>query len=183
VNIPGTLHGISHQGELLYTVGFHGGSTNWNDGAEALDASAYDGVSAHLVDSLSLSNASPHPILVSGTNIFLGRSPASAAANPAAPTLETWTLSSAGHFNQLGSVTMPGAATALVSFPGLLAAQWGGNLAMVFDDADPAALRLVGEGPTNGCAPFNLQHADAARARELWLPRDAYGVAGIKLSP
>jgi hypothetical protein len=183
VNIPGTLQGISHNGELLYTVGFHRTSTNWHEGAEALDANAYDGVSAYLVDSLSLSNLSPHPILVSGTNIFLGRAPASVTTNLLSPTLETWTLSGTGNFTKLGSVTLPGAASDLMSFPGLLAAQLDGDRVVVFDDSDPAALRLVGAGPTTGCLDFNLRHADAASARDLWLPLNAYGVTRIKLSP
>lgn len=183
VNIPGTLQGISHHGELLYTVGFHRASTNWNDGMEALDASAYDGVAAYLVDSLSLSNVSPHPILVSGTNIFLGRAQAFSTTNLVSPTFETWTLSSGGDFTKLGSVTLAGAASDLVSFPGLLAAQLHGNRMVVFDDANPAALRLVGEGPATGCLPFDLRHADAASDRKLWLPLNDYGVTVIKLLP
>src|SRR6185295_158203 len=53
VNIPGTLAGLSHGGAVLYTTGTHwttNAETAWN---EYLDASAYDGVSAHLVDSLA----------------------------------------------------------------------------------------------------------------------------------
>jgi len=183
VNIPGTLQGISHHGELLYTVSFHSTSTNGNEGAEAFDASAYDGVSAYLVDSLSLSNVSLHPVRVSGTNIFLGRAPTYATTNQVSPTLETWTLSSVGDFTQLGSVTLAGTATDLVSFPGLLAAQLTGNRVLVFDESDPTALRLVGDGPTTGCLQFDLHHGDATRARELWLPLNDYGLTGIKLSP
>lgn len=70
-----------------------------------------------------------------------------------------------------------------MSFPGLLAAQLDGNRVVVFDDSDPAALRLVGEGPTTGCLDFNLRHADATSARDLWLPLNAYGVTRITLSP
>jgi hypothetical protein len=83
----------------------------------------------------------------------------------------------------LGSVTLAGTASDLVSLPGLLAAQLQGNRVVVFDAANPTALRLVGEGPTTGCLPFDLRHADAAPARELWLPLNDYGVTGIKLSP
>src|SRR5439155_8235965 len=73
VNIPGALNGISHQGALLYTVGTHW-TTNWSYSyTEYLDALAYDGVSAHLVDSLPLSSQWPHPVLVVATNIFVGQ--------------------------------------------------------------------------------------------------------------
>ncbi len=184
VNIPGALRGISHNGELLYTVGFHRASTNWNEGAEALDASAYDGVSAYLVNSLALSNVSPHPVSMSGTNVFLGRAQTlSSTTNLVPPTLETWTLSSAGNFTKLGSVTLPDAASDLVSFPGLFTAQLNSHRVLVFDNSDPAALRQVGDGPPTGCLNFNLRHGDAASARELWLPLDAYGVTRIELSP
>ncbi|MCW5554754.1 MAG: beta-propeller domain-containing protein [Verrucomicrobiae bacterium] len=184
VSLPGTLQGISHQGALLYTVGSHHTSSDYYSGHEALAASAYDGVAAHLVDSLSLSNVYPHPVLVSGTNIFLGRAqgyyPATDLPSPA---LETWTLSSAGRFTNLGSVKLPGAASDLVSFPGLLAAQLDWSRVVVFDRSDPAALRQVGEGPTSGCLYLDLQHADAQPARALWLPLDSYGVTSIQLSP
>jgi hypothetical protein len=183
VNIPGGLQGISHNGSLLYTVGFHRTSTNWYEGADALDASAYDGVAAYLVDSLSLSNNWLHPALVSGTNIYLGSARPVYATNVILPTLETWTLSGAGNFTQLGSTTLTTAASDLVPFPGLLAAQTDGAHVRVFDDSNPAALRQVGDGPTTGCLYFNLRHGDAAPARDLWLPLDAYGVISIKLSP
>jgi hypothetical protein len=184
VSIPGTLQGISHHGALLYTIGFHCTSTNSYDGAEALDASAYDGVAAYFVDSLSLSNVWPHPALVSGTNVFLGRAQIySNTTNIPPPILETWILSTAGKFTKLGGVTLPTAASDLVSFPSLLAAQVDWSRVMVFDRSDPAALREIGEGPKAGCLYFNLRHADAAPGRALWLPLDAYGLTRIDLSP
>jgi hypothetical protein len=184
VGIPGTLQGISHNGALLYTIGFRCASTNLYDGAEALGASAYDGVSAHLVDSLSLSNVWPHPVLVSGTNVFLGRAQIYyGATNTVPPALETWTLSSAGRFTRLGSAALPAAAEEFVSFPGLLAAKVGWSRVLVFDVASPAALRQVGQGPMAGCLYFNLRHADATSGHALWLPLDAYGIAVIPLSP
>jgi hypothetical protein len=180
VNIPGALQGLSHNGALLYTVGVQGASTNGYGGEGALQASAYDGVSAYLVDSVSLSNTAPHPVLVTGATVFLGR--ASGMTNSVPPKVETWTLSSAGKFTNLGSVILPGAASDLVSFPGLLTVSMDGIRVMVFDDSDPAALRQIGEGPTMVCLQFNLRDGDA-RARELWLPLDDYGVTRVELSP
>lgn len=181
VSIPGTLQGISHNGALLYTVGFQHLSTNFYQGYEILAASAYDGVSAHLVDSLSLSNIYPRPVLVGGTNIFLGRS--STSGNSAPPSLETWTISGAGRFTKLGGVTLTGAANELVSFPGLLVAKVDSSRVVLFDRSDAAALRQVGEGPEAGCLYFRLSRADAAPARGLWLPLDLYGVTKVSLSP
>jgi hypothetical protein len=184
VSLPGTLQGISHNGALLHTIGFHRTSTNYYEGYEALDASAYDGVAVHLVDSLSLSNVYPHPALVSGTNVFLGWAQGYyGTTNPVPPALETWTLSNAGKYTKLASVTLATAASDLVSFPGLLAAQVDWARVRVYERSDPAALRLVGEGPVANCLYFNLHHADAAPARALWLPLDSYGVTSIGLSP
>ena len=182
VSIPGTLQGISHGGALLYTVGFRPSSTNLYEGAEALAASAYDGVAVHRVDSLSLSNVWVHPAWVADTNVFLGRAEYTYGPSNPPPTLETWTLSKAGRFTKLGSVTLPTPASDLVAFPGLLAAQLDWTRVLVFDRADPAALRQVGAGPMAGCLSFDLHHADALPARALWLPLDAYGVTTIPLS-
>src|SRR5262249_29699797 len=91
VNIPGQLNGISMGGSLLYTVAPHW--TNWvTDWAEWLDASAYDGVSAALVNSLPLPADWPHPLLIAGSNIFLGRPDTKAGTSQ----LETWTLDNSG---------------------------------------------------------------------------------------
>jgi len=176
VNIPGALQGISHHGDLLYTLSAHFYPTNWNERTMTLQACAYDGASAHLVDSLSFSNLSGFlspPILVSGGNIFI--------ANHVPSALETWRLSNEGKFTRLGGVSLRETATDLVAFPGLLAARLGANRVEVFADSDPTALRLVGEGPTIGCLGFNLRHA-AAGTRHLWLPLDGYGATGIELS-
>jgi hypothetical protein len=78
---------------------------------------------------------------------------------------------------------LPGTASDLVAFPGLVAARLDGNRVAIFDDSAPAALRPVGEGPTTGCLDFNLHRADAASGHDLWLALDAYGVTAIKLSP
>jgi len=140
-----------------------------------------------LVDSLSLSNVYPHPVVVSGTNIFLGRAQNYYGGTDTAPppVIETWTLplSDARKLVKLGSVKLVGPATELVSFPGLLAAQVDWARVNIFDRSNPAALVQIGEGPTTGCLSFDLRHADAAPGRALWLPLDAYGVTRIDLSP
>ena len=63
VNIPGTLEGISHQGSVLYTIGTHWTTNQATAWTQFLDASAYDGVAAHLIDSLALPTTWPLPVL------------------------------------------------------------------------------------------------------------------------
>lgn len=184
VAIPGTLEGISHRGALLYTVGSRRTLTKPEAWFEALHASAYDGVSAHLVDTLSLSNAWLHPVEVRGGNVFLGRAQSTyVTEDMPSPTLESWTLSNAGRFVNLDTIPLPIAISELVMFDDLLAAQVDWSGVQVFDTSNPATLRLVGEGPDTGCFNFDLHHADAKSAEALWLPMDLYGVTPVELAP
>ena len=192
VNIPGRLQGISHDGEVLYTTGTRW-TTNQSDWNEHLDASAYDGVSAHLIDSLVLPNTWPRPLLVSAGNIFLGR-PAEAAGQIIGPVfpgggatqpgvLETWKLSAAGKFERLGSLAIQSAATGLREVGGLLVASRSNPSVALFDPSNPAALRQVGQGSPLGCLYFDLTRADGALGRGVWLPLGAYGVAQVSATP
>lgn len=199
VNIPGTLAGLSHNGEVLYTTGTHWTTNTATAWIEYLDASAYDGVSAHLIDSLELPASWPRPLLVSGANIFLGRA-ASTIYDPIGPvivhadgtiggtgdtlpTLETWRLSDAGKFQRSGSVTLDTSASTLAAFGDLLATQHTDNSVTLFDATNAAALRRVGGGQPGGCVWFDLTRADGALNRGLWLPLGAYGVTRIPLAP
>jgi hypothetical protein len=183
VNIPGRLQGVAYDGALLYTIGPHW-TTNWSSyWNEFLDASAYDGVTAHLVDSLPLTNAWPRPVLVVETNVFIGHSGYNNGTTNVGPhSLESWSLSSAGRFTQLGSVALTLPATTLADFPGLLAAQDTDSTVLLFDSANPAALHPVGQSKRSGCLWFDLKQADGDSRRGLWLPLGAYGVATIPVT-
>jgi hypothetical protein len=171
VGLPGALQGLSHDGEMLYTVGAHLTPSNFwaYPRPQYLDASAYDGVGVHLVDSRPLSSAGPSPLVVAGTNLFLGQiGPTTSASLLATNTLETWTVSAAGRLTQIGTVALPASAGELRLFPGLLSAKLTTGRLHLFDPSDAAALRLVGDGP-NSCLPVDaaLRQADGAAARGL----------------
>ena len=187
VNIPGQLNGISHGGSLLYTVGTHWSSNTANAWVEYLDASAYDGVSAHLVDSLALSGYWPRALLVSGTNVFIGWPSDAAGSGLAgvtnAPTLQTYYLSDAGKLTRSGLVVLKTPITALAAFGDLLAGQQSDNSVRLFDASAGGAPRTVGEGRPAGCQWFDLGHADGALGRGLWLPLGAYGVSKVAAEP
>jgi hypothetical protein len=200
VNIPGTLAGLSHNGAVLYTTGTHWTTNTETAWAEYLDASAYDGVSAHRIDSLALPTTWPRPLLVSDGNIFLGRAnnpgygpfigPVLALADGTAgsaddtqPTLETWRLSDAGKFQRTGTATLMTSASTLASFDAMLAVQQTDNSVTLFDATDGAALRRVGGSQPGGCLWFDLTRADGALGRGLWLPLGSYGVAKIPAVP
>jgi hypothetical protein len=180
VNIPGSLTGVARAGELLYTVGLHWTNpTNWWDGMEYLDASAYDGVEAHLVDSISLSSVWPHPVLALADSVFVGRP---AETSTARSMLEAWTLSNDGKFARLSQTELSGAAQKLVNFGGLLVAQIDNQISL-FSMTSLAAPAFLGSGGPPGCVWFDLSNADGGLGRGLWLPLGVYGVAAVAIPP
>jgi len=181
VNIPGSLTGVARAGELLYTVGLHWTNpTNWwYDGTEYLDASAYDGVEAHLIDSLKLSSLWPHPVLALADNVIIGHP---LETNTAKNLLEAWTLSNDGKFTRLSQVELSGAAQNLANFGNLLAAQIGNQISL-FNVANPSAPAFLVTGGPPGCVWFDLSKADGALDRGLWLPLGVYGVSAVPIPP
>jgi hypothetical protein len=185
LNIPGQLRGLSRGGALLYTVGYRfdpqTGQTDWT---EFLDASAYDGVAVHLVDSLPLPTSWPRPLLFSDETVFLGApGDTSDATEPVPHRLETWTLSDSGRFVRLGAVRLADPANQLAAFPGMLAVQDNRNELILFDRSQPTALREIGRGRPFGCLWFDLAKGDGSVDRGLWLPLGAYGVAFVPVTP
>jgi hypothetical protein len=182
VNIPGSLNGVGQSGELLYTVGPHPiNPTNWwYDGTEYLDASAYDGVQAHLVDSLKLSSSWPHPVLVNGDMIFLGHP---AETNTVKDLLEAWTLSGTGKFTLLGKAALSGAAQNLANFGSLLVAQIGNQVSLFNSATDSGVPAFLVTGGPPGCVWFDLSKSDGTLDRGLWLPLGVYGVSAVPTGP
>ena len=178
VNIPGELQGIAYDGALLYTVGQRAATSGGVDREQWLDATAYDGVEAHLVDSLALANQGSPPVLVSGATVFLARP---APDTNSAPQLESWTLPDTGKFTKLAGVALEQPAHYLAAFDDLIAVQ-SYNDFQLFDAGNPAALTLIGDGGPPGCVGFSLYQADGLATRGLWLPLGPFGVYKIGLS-
>jgi hypothetical protein len=184
VNIPGTLQGISHGGELLYTVGTHWDTNQLMAWSQWLDASAYDGVAAHLVASLQLSDYWPHPVLVLGSNVLIGLPGYSPdPTNVVTSQLQTWTVSDAGSFVEAGSVTLGQPVNTIIDRNGLLGCQETDNSLVLFDDSSPADLSLLKHDQPSSCLWYDLNSADGALNRGLWLPLGAYGVKEVDLGP
>jgi hypothetical protein len=57
----------------------------------------------------------------------------------------------------------------------LLVTQLNNDL-QLFNANDPSRLTLIGGGDPAGCVGYNLENADGASARGLWLPLGLYGV-------
>ena len=177
VNIPGALEGVAYHGALLYTLARRPTTETRNQWGQWLDAVAFDGVEAHLVDSLEVPERSPNPVLVRDATIFLGRP---APDTNSAPQLEAWTLVDTGKFAKLGGLTLSSPAQNLAAFGDLLVTQNYNDL-QLFSAGDPSRLTLISAGGPAGCVGYNLENADGAAARGLWLPLGIYGVYHVAL--
>jgi hypothetical protein len=184
VNIPGDLQGISHGGELLYTLGMHWATATYPDWTQWLEASAYDGVSAHLVASLALPGAWRNTMLVADTNIFLANPGLSnSGTNTTPPTLQAWSLSAKGAFTLNGSTNLQQSAYLLVERDNLLAAQENFNSLELFDVSAPQTLSRLSTYSPASCLWYDLTDADGGLGRGLWVPLGYYGVQEIRLAP
>ncbi len=181
VNVPGQLTGLSEDGAVIYLLGNAGARAGAAiDSREAVNACAYDGVAAYVLDSLPLTKTWPRPVLVSHGLTYVASAAADTRTNN---TLETWSLSDSGRFKRLAMAQTPQPFWALGLFGNLLAAQSGNSGVSLFDASSPTTLRPCGQGGPAGCVWFNLNNADGALNAGLWLPLDDYGVAFVPAGP
>jgi hypothetical protein len=170
VNIPGLLRGVARDGALLYTTGMHYDSDGKTDGAQYLDASAYDGVSASLVTSLRLADTWWGQLQAWDGVVFLGRS--------AEKSLESWTLADTGQFVPLGKRALAYQPDSLQKVGGVLTVQGGGQIEL-YNPAQPITLEPIGRGAVAGCVWPEPSLGDGAIDRGVWLPLRDYGVLAI----
>ncbi|MEW6160823.1 MAG: beta-propeller domain-containing protein, partial [Verrucomicrobiota bacterium] len=174
VNIPGALRGVSHSGAIIYTTGQHWDANFQTDWSEWLDASAYDGVAATLVDSLQLPREWPHPLLALDAAIFIGRP----GGTNSLPAIETWTLNATGKFSKSGTLQDVAAQT-LVQVGDALVAQTSHELLLV-NPSTPAALTVAARAEIEGCIGYDLNKADGSLSRGIWIPLGDYGVTLLR---
>jgi hypothetical protein len=135
---------------------------------------SYDGVSAHLVDTLFLGHNWPKPAVSDGGVVYLG-SPAT--TNNASATLQVWTVPNSGKFEQLEIVPLKTAPQQLKKINDLLVVQT--DNVELFDARNPAELITAGSGNVSLCYGVLLDGADGEVGRGLWLPIGWYGVVKI----
>ena len=181
VGLPGQLTGLSHEGAVVYARSYHVAADGTRDySVEWIDACAYDGVSAALVDSLALSKEWPRPALVQGNYLFLGS--ADSTTNQL-NRLETWTLSEQGRFTPLSAFSQKSAANVFAVFGNLLAVQNYDSNYELLDMTNPLKLVLVGQSTAGSCWYGSLTYADGLLDRGLWIPLGDYGVTKVEVTP
>jgi hypothetical protein len=175
VNLPGTLVGLARNAELLYTRGYNiepfAINANWD---ETIAASSFDGVSAHLITSMTLGENWPRPTLGNGDYLYLGRAPTKEVATAA---LEVWTLNSSGKFELVNTQALDSPAQQFELIRDMLVVQTSDILLM--DARTPSAPKLVGSGRSTACYGLVLDAADGELSRGLWVPVGWYGVLKI----
>jgi hypothetical protein len=182
VSLPGNLIGVASEGSLLFTRGYTHSEANWWNYSETIAASAYDGVAAHLVTQMELPNRWPRASTAFNGHVFLGR--AAETDNNGKPTtkpaLEVWSVSAEGKFVRQAQLELEAGAEMLEEFRGMLALRVGGRLTF-YDATTPAALRELGSSTT--CYWWSdLDKADGAIDRGVWLPLSSMGVMKVEFS-
>lgn len=183
VNIPGTLRGLARDGELLFTTGPRPSKQVSMD--EWLDALAYDGVAAHLIDSLRLSTNWPRPVLTVDSHVLIGFPVYETSGTPAAHELQSWSLDSTGKFTLNQSTELAAPASTLSIHSQLLAVFDSLASLRLFDATSPDNLRPSTHGQPSTCYwyGYDLEKADGSLTDGLWLPLGSYGVLNIGISP
>ena len=185
-NLPNQLTGVSGDGAVVYTEGPHLNPQNYYDWSQTyLDASAYDGVSVHLIDSIAFSPNWPQSWLVAGTNVLVARSGYSYTSTNTLPnSLELWTLSSTGKFVMETSLQPAQPIYNLRSLDaGLVLAQGAYSSLFAYDLSNAPAIQQVLQTNLNSCLWFNLSGVTGSRPGGLWVPFGYYGAEQVILPP
>ncbi len=179
VNLPGQLVGVTAEGALLFTRGPHWDAQGQSDGAEYLDACAYDGVTVSLVASLKQPAEWPRASAVNDAGLVCLARPAASPAEGGV--IEAWQLNADGAFELRASAPLKQPADQLQALGPLLAARTGSGVTVL--QTTDAGLTPVGQTLVAGCYWPDLTRAVAESGRTLWLPLGEYGLLTVPLAP
>ena len=187
VAIPGSLIGTSHGGALLYTNGSHWNEERKWDG-NWFDASSYDGLEAHLVDSIEQPNSWPQSHVVKSDGILfllftertkVLKEDGGVLRYDTQPYLQSFALDENGKFTLLDEIEPEKDIQQLKLIGGNLVGMDNRRGVTLFDTTDPDALRVAGKAKFEGCLWFNLENTVDNNGGGIWLPLGQYGAARI----
>ena len=174
VSIPTTLIGVSNATTLsatLFTVGWH--IQDQSNSGQFLDACAYDGALATLLDSVALAGWST-PAVVDSGNVFVGQS-----SDNSGGSITRWTLAGDNKLTLLASIALSSGAWSLRTIGDLLATQVDGQV-VLFDKSNSTSLQQIGASDSGSCFyGLNLDGADGDLTRGLRVPRGETGVQPV----
>jgi hypothetical protein len=180
VPIPGRFEGQSHAGALIFTTATRSDPANPANTPtptrQILEASAYDGVDAHLVAGLEIANLTAGDsatvrITPDGTVwVAKSTSPATTTTN----TLAVLGLNPDGRFVQHASTALPAPAHSLDTLGDLLTA-WSGSNVRIFDWREDQAILPVGQPFDLGCLLPGLNRLAGDPTHGVWAPLGDFG--------
>lgn len=182
-SIPGTLIGTSHDGALLYTQGVHWTVDHKWDG-NWIDASSYDGLEAHLVDSIEQPQNWPRSHIVTDEGILYMTF---SEAEKGEPTeggepnyvttyyMQSLTLDETAKFTLLDEIELETGIQQLTEIGGHLFGQDNQRTLYLFDTLTPSSLSVSGRGTPKSCLWFNLGSVTDSIESEIWVPLGQYG--------
>ena len=187
VAIPGSLIGTSHGGAIIYTQGVH-----WNDNrkwdGEWFDASSYDGLDVHLIDSIEQPNAWPksYTLTKDGT-LYIAFTERVKVLNEegevieyrADPYMQSFALDEKGRFTMLDEIKPNGELQQLADVDGSLLGIDNQRNVYLFDNSDGASIRTLGKGSVEGCLWFSLDELANNAGIGVWIPLGQYGASRI----
>ncbi len=181
VSLPGALRGIGRQGALLYTTSTREAAGETSTGQPTLawlEASAYDGIEVHLVDSTAIADLTAgetYAVTVLDDLVYVARGGWNVGADNR---LELWTVADNGRWHAGNRVQLSSAPGELRRFDDLLLARNGGTLDL-FGIQQPTQPQALPTSPLPGCYGGNLDRADGDSNRGLWLPLGELGAVRV----
>ena len=146
--------------------------TNWAyTGQEVIQAVAYDGVQAALVDEMALPNVYPHPYIVTDSRLFVA-----VPSTNSPPVLNAWKVdTTTGKFTSTSSLPLTDMPQTLNRVSNALVLGYGTKV----EAYDIATLTLAGSSRVPGCLWYDYTRADGDISTGIWVPLQSYGVARI----
>lgn len=172
VNVPGSLRGLSDNGRIIYTGGPHWTDENRTDWNDWIDASAYDDVEVHLLDSLYAGPVWTSPYITRNGVVYTTKSGAGGESG----SIKMWKLSSAGKFAQVTEAPLPSDASMLAIVNDLLLVRDNYSGLTLFNAASESSLNQLAHFSEPGCLYFDLEFAQGSQADGLWLPLREFGI-------
>ena len=180
--IPGSLIGTSHGGAIIYTQGVH-----WNDNrkwdGEWFDASSYDGLDVHLIDSIEQPNAWPksYALTKDGT-LYIAFTERVKVLNEegevieyrADPYMQSFALDEKGKFTMLDEIKPNGELQQLADVDGSLLGIDNQRNVYLFNTSDGASIRTLGKGSVEGCLWFSLDRLVNNAGMNIRKPTDEF---------
>ncbi|MBM3822787.1 MAG: hypothetical protein FJ404_07880 [Verrucomicrobia bacterium] len=180
VNIPGELRGLSHQGEVIYTAApVWDPVTLTTDWKEYIQASAYDGVSARLIDAVPLPESWPRESRVQEGRVLISK-PGDKASSAK---IEVWKLGGAGKFELRSVANLSGNADGLALGSDWIGVLQGGGKLEFFRWQPADALVKVGTGIFSSCTWLDMTKLAGSPEEGFWVPNGAYGIGTIAVKP